>query len=184
MQDEACGLRIRPRPGRWPWRGREAARVDRYSPERGQDRPGDGGPDDGIGSAGSGRSDDCASTKPTIESPVHGLLPRFRTSFRAARRAPTSTTRVCPSVARRATRSSRSFMNPRHSLGDITAPGAAYALEPTVLAGGLTIRDLVRDGFVQALRSTGPTLNLSYSEKWLDSGASRCPIRGRLREPE
>ncbi len=73
-------------------------RVDRCPPGRGQDRPGDGGPDGGIGTADSRRSDDRASTKPTIESPLHGFLPRVRTSLRAARRAPTSTTRVCPSV--------------------------------------------------------------------------------------
>ena len=102
------------------------------------------------------------------QSVPRASCPRRRISRRASRRAPTSTTRLRagrrPGLATMAL-SRVLFMNRHRSLGDDTAPGALRELGPDGLDPGRTILGtLARFGFLQALRSTEPTLNLSYSE--------------------
>ena len=114
----------------------EAARVDRCPPGPGRDRSGDGGPDDGIGTAGSRRSDDRRrrSRRSTARSRASCRDCERAFAHRAGRRpARPGFARVSPDAA---TRSSRSFMNRCRSLGDDMASGAGVRGGPNCLGRG------------------------------------------------
>ena len=165
----------RPRRRAWPGPDRPARRGDRWGPEQGRGRFGNGGRNGGSGVAssrsGHGRHQQSrrSAVRSTGSCPVGVSSGERRAGRRPARRG-CGVPRRPGLTARYRIISGVPFMNRHRSLGlypdDLATAEPSRGSDPDALDPGThhPWKPSLDSVFLQALRSTEPTLNLSYSE--------------------